>query len=163
MTSYIYSERIEKVQKRLKDGEVLIVFAASHLIRNRDVEYKFRQDSDYYYLTGIEESDGILILKNSYKSIFVLPKDKDKEIWTGIRIGKEKAKELLGLDESFDTNEWESKLDEILLNQHTLFHFFGKIWFVILNLSNGFILSIKDPEKASSVLKGLKFRIFYIG
>ncbi|QCO37799.1 aminopeptidase P N-terminal domain-containing protein [Leptospira interrogans] len=126
MTSYIYSERIEKVQERLKDGEVLIVFAASHLIRNRDVEYKFRQDSDYYYLTGIEESDGILILKNSYKSIFVLPKDKDKEIWTGIRIGKEKAKELLGLDESFDTNEWESKLDEILLNQHTLFHFFGK-------------------------------------
>lgn len=92
MTSYIYSERIEKVQKRLKDGEVLIVFAASHLIRNRDVEYKFRQDSDYYYLTGIEESDGILILKNSYKSIFVLPKDKDKEIWTGIRIGKEKRK-----------------------------------------------------------------------
>lgn len=63
MISYIHSERIEKVQKRLKDGEVLIVFAASHLIRNRDVEYKFRQDSDYYYLTGIEESDGILILK----------------------------------------------------------------------------------------------------
>ncbi|EMY77545.1 metallopeptidase family M24 [Leptospira weilii serovar Ranarum str. ICFT] len=121
-----YRERIEKVQKRLKEGEVLIVFAASHSIRNRDVEYKFRQDSDYYYLTGIEESDGILILKNSYKSIFVLPKDKEKEIWTGIRIGKEKAKELLNLDESFDTTEWESKLDEILVNQYTLFHFFGK-------------------------------------
>ncbi|EMY14159.1 metallopeptidase family M24 [Leptospira weilii str. Ecochallenge] len=104
----------------------MIVFAASHLIRNRDVEYKFRQDSDYYYLTGLDESDGILILKNSYKSIFVLPKDKEKEIWTGIRIGKEKAKELLNLDESFDTTEWESKLDEILVNQYTLYHFFGK-------------------------------------
>lgn len=90
------------------------------------MEYKFRQDSDYYYLTGLDESDGILILKNSYKSIFVLPKDKEKEIWTGIRIGKEKAKELLNLDESFDTTEWESKLDEILVNQYTLYHFFGK-------------------------------------
>ncbi|EKR62397.1 metallopeptidase family M24 [Leptospira weilii str. 2006001853] len=126
MTHTLYRERLAEVQKKLKDGEVLIVFAASHLIRNRDVEYKFRQDSDYYYLTGLDESDGILILKNSYKSIFVLPKDKEKEIWTGIRIGKEKAKELLNLDESFDTTEWESKLDEILVNQYTLYHFFGK-------------------------------------
>ncbi|WP_061222033.1 aminopeptidase P N-terminal domain-containing protein [Leptospira weilii] len=126
MTHTLYRGRLAEVQKKLKDGEVLIVFAASHLIRNRDVEYKFRQDSDYYYLTGLDESDGILILKNSYKSIFVLPKDKEKEIWTGIRIGKEKAKELLNLDESFDTTEWESKLDEILVNQYTLYHFFGK-------------------------------------
>ncbi|MDI7163528.1 aminopeptidase P family protein [Leptospira santarosai] len=126
MTHTLYRERIAEVQKKLKDGEILIVFAASHSIRNRDVDYKFRQDSDYYYLTGIDESDGILILKNAYKSIFVLPKDKEKEIWTGIRVGKEKAKELLGLDESFDTTEWESKLDEILVDQHTLYHFFGK-------------------------------------
>ncbi|TGM09658.1 M24 family metallopeptidase [Leptospira barantonii] len=126
MTQNVYQERISEVQKKLKEGEVLIVFAASHLIRNRDVEYKFRQDSDYYYLTGLDESDGILILKNSYKAIFVLPKDKEKEIWTGIRIGKDKAKELLNLDETFDTVEWESKLDGILLNQHTLFHFFGR-------------------------------------
>ncbi|WP_061216911.1 aminopeptidase P family protein [Leptospira borgpetersenii] len=126
MTHALYRERIAEVQKKLKDGEVLIVFAASHLIRNRDVDYKFRQDSDYYYLTGLDESDGIIILKNSYKSIFVLPKDKEKEIWTGIRVGKERAKELLRLDESFNTTEWESKLDEILLNQHTLYHFFGK-------------------------------------
>ncbi|MBM9501270.1 aminopeptidase P N-terminal domain-containing protein [Leptospira sp. 201903071] len=126
MTHSIYRERIAEVQKKLKEGEVLIVFAASHLIRNRDVEYKFRQDSDYFYLTGLDEADGILILKNSYKSVFMLPKDKEKEIWTGIRVGKEKAKTLLGLDESFDTTEWESKLDEILVNQHTLYHFFGK-------------------------------------
>ncbi|RHX84535.1 aminopeptidase P N-terminal domain-containing protein [Leptospira stimsonii] len=126
MTHSIYRERIKEVQNKLKEGEVLIVFAASHSIRNRDVDYKFRQDSDYFYLTGLDEADGILILKNSYKSIFMLPKDKEKEIWTGIRIGKENAKSLLALDESFDTNEWESKLDEILVNQHTLYHFFGR-------------------------------------
>ncbi|EQA53120.1 aminopeptidase P N-terminal domain-containing protein [Leptospira kmetyi] len=126
MNRNVYQERISEVQKKLKEGEVLIVFAASHLIRNRDVDYKFRQDSDFFYLTGFDEADGILILKNSYKAIFVLPKDKEKEIWTGIRIGKEKAKELLNLDETFDTTEWESKLDEILVNQHTLFHFFGR-------------------------------------
>ncbi|XDD49047.1 aminopeptidase P N-terminal domain-containing protein [Leptospira sp. WS92.C1] len=126
MSHSLYQNRISEVQKKLKEGEVLFVFAASYQIRNRDVVYKFRQDSDYYYLTGLDEADGILVLKNSYKSIFVLPKDKEKEIWTGIRIGKNKAKELLGLDESFDTTEWESQLDPILLNQHTLFHFFGR-------------------------------------
>ncbi|TGK39371.1 M24 family metallopeptidase [Leptospira gomenensis] len=126
MNYEIHKRRIAEAQKRLQDGEVLFVFAASHTIRNRDVDYKFRQDSDYFYLTGLDEADGILILKNSYKAAFLLPKDKEKEIWTGIRVGKEKAKDLLGLDETFDLNDWESKLDFLLLNQHTLFHFFGR-------------------------------------
>lgn len=88
MTPYIYAERIKKVQKKLKDGEVLIVFAASHLIRNRDVEYKFRQDSDYYYLTGIEESDGILILKILINRFLYFQKTKKKKFGPELESGK---------------------------------------------------------------------------
>ena len=58
-----HKKRINIIQNKLKDHEILIIFASSHKIKNRDVEYKFRQDSDYYYLTGITESDGILVLK----------------------------------------------------------------------------------------------------
>jgi Xaa-Pro aminopeptidase len=122
----IYKKRIKKVQSQLKDGETLLLFAATHLIRNRDVEYKFRQDSDFFYLTGITEPDGILVLKNNYSSLFVLPKDKEKEIWTGIRIGKKEAKRILSLDESFETTQWNDKSVELLTNTFTLFHFFGK-------------------------------------
>ena len=63
MAYEIYKKRIAKVQSHLKEGETLLVYAANHLIRNRDVEYKFRQDSDYFYLTGRTEPDGILVLK----------------------------------------------------------------------------------------------------
>ena len=95
MAYEIYKKRIAKVQSHLKEGETLLVYAANHLIRNRDVEYKFRQDSDYFYLTGLTEPDGILVLKKDYSGLFVLPKDKEKEIWTGIRVGKKDAKKIL--------------------------------------------------------------------
>lgn len=126
MANEIYKKRIKKVQSILKEGETLLLFAANHLIRNRDVEYKFRQNSDYFYLTGFTEPDGILVLKKNYSGLFVLPKDKEKEIWTGIRIGKKEAKKLLSLDETFDATEWNDKCIELLTNSDTLYHFFGK-------------------------------------
>ncbi|NUM42802.1 MAG: aminopeptidase P N-terminal domain-containing protein, partial [Leptospiraceae bacterium] len=95
-------------------------------IRNKDVEYKFRQDSDFYYLTGIEEPDAILILKNNYSAIFALPKNKEKEIWTGIRLGKEKIKQFLQLTESFDLQDWGSQKERLFTNEEKIFYFFGK-------------------------------------
>ena len=127
MTSnYIHLNRLQKLNSLLKEGETLIIFAASHQIRNRDVEYKFRQDSDYFYLTGISEADGILVLQKDKRFHFCLPKNKSEEIWTGIRLGKEKIGSLLGLTESFELKEWSEKIEEILTNTSTLFHFFGK-------------------------------------
>lgn len=126
MDQNIFRKRIRNVQNLLKESEVLLIFAAPQKIRNRDVEYKFRQDSDYYYLTGIEEEDGVLVLRRDFSSHFALPKDKEKEIWTGIRLGKEEIKRKLELDQSFDLGEWDSKISDILTNQFTLYHFFGK-------------------------------------
>ncbi|TGL64042.1 aminopeptidase P N-terminal domain-containing protein [Leptospira sarikeiensis] len=126
MDQSIFRKRIRSVQNLLKESEVLLLFAAPQKIRNRDVEYKFRQDSDYYYLTGIEEEDGVLVLRRDFSSHFALPKDKEKEIWTGIRLGKTEIKKGLELDESYDLSEWNSKIGDLLTNQFTLYHFFGK-------------------------------------
>jgi Xaa-Pro aminopeptidase len=125
MSQSEYHNRIKKVQKNLKEGEVLFVFAATHSIRNRDVEYKFRQDSDFYYLTGITESDSILVIKHKSSHMFCLPKDKSVEIWTGIRLGKNEIKKQLNLTETFDLSEWKKELPEILTNVHTIYYFFG--------------------------------------
>jgi Xaa-Pro aminopeptidase len=122
----LHKKRINIIQNKLKEHEILVIFAASHKIKNRDVEYKFRQDSDYYYLTGITESDGILVLKKDLSIHFSLPKDKEKEIWTGKRLGKDNAKALLDLNETYDLAEWETKKYELLTNIDTLFYFFGK-------------------------------------
>ncbi len=121
----LYKKRIKLVQKELLDFEILLVFAANHKIRNRDVDYKFRQDSDFYYLTGLTEADGILYISKHESGLFCLPKDKDKEIWTGIRFGKDKIKSLLELDNTYDLNEWDSKKYELILGFHTLYYFFG--------------------------------------
>ena len=122
----IYQKRILEIQKKINDGEALLIFGNSHQNRNRDVEYKFRQDSDFYYLTGINESDGILFLTKKSSAIFTLPKIKEKEIWTGIRIGNKKAKKELNLEFGYDTTEWKEKSFELLKNIHTLFYFYGK-------------------------------------
>jgi Xaa-Pro aminopeptidase len=124
--SKIYKDRIQNIQKKLNSGEIFILFSQTHQIRNRDVEYKFRQSSDFFFLTGIEESDSILYITKSEKGMFCLPKDKEKEIWTGIRIGKENIKKYLSLDQTFDNSEFESKLEALIWNKHSLYYFFGE-------------------------------------
>ena len=84
----LHQKRIKQVMNLLQEGETLLLFAATYQIRNRDVEYKFRQDSDFFYLTGFNEPNAILVLKSDYSAMFVLPKDKEKETWTGIRVCK---------------------------------------------------------------------------
>jgi Xaa-Pro aminopeptidase len=121
----IFQKRIKAVQKELKDKELLLVFAASHKIRNRDVEYKFRQDSDFYYLTGIEEADGILFISKHESGMFCLAKDKEKEIWTGIRLGKDRIKAKLLLNRTYDLFEWDTQKHELFLGCNTLYYFFG--------------------------------------
>lgn len=121
----IHRSRIQKVQQKLKEGEVLLLFSASLVTRNRDVEYKFRQDSDFYYLTGINEPDSILVLTHDQSIFFCLPKDKTAEIWTGIRLGSRFIKKSLDLTECYENSEWGKKLPELLLNKHTVYYFFG--------------------------------------
>ena len=145
----LFRKRIQEVQKKLNDKDVFILFAAKHQIRNRDVEYKFRQDSDFYYLTGVNEADGILVLKKNYSCIFVLPKIKEREIWTGIRLGKKNAKEQLGLTESFDTTEWKDKSTVLIKNTERLFYFFGKDFSIdkqILEICENLRANVRNGE-----------------
>jgi len=145
----VFQQRRKQVQSYLKPNEALVLFAASHKIRNRDVEYKFRQDSDYYYLTGITEPDGILFLKSDYSCHFCLPKDKEKEIWTGIRLGKQVCKEILQVDESFELTDWNTKKEELFTNVFNLYYFFGKDFErdrEILEISNTLQKKLRDGK-----------------
>ncbi|MCB1158991.1 MAG: aminopeptidase P N-terminal domain-containing protein [Leptospiraceae bacterium] len=126
MQKQVFLNRIRQVQAKLQEGELLLLYGAGEKIRNRDVEYKFRQESNFYYLSGHDEPDAIFVLKRDYSAMFVLPRDKSQEIWTGTRVGKKKIKKDLELSEAFELKDWKKKRESLLTNVHTLYYFFGE-------------------------------------
>jgi Xaa-Pro aminopeptidase len=110
-------------------GGVTIVPSARTIFRNGDSSYAFRQDSDFYYLTGFGEPDAVLILapeRDGAKSVlFLRPRDRDLEVWTGARLGIARAVEALSVDEAYPIDELEQRLPELLIGASTLHYAFG--------------------------------------
>jgi len=108
-----YAARREAFVKQM--GEGVAIFPAAPLsIRSHDTEYRYRQDNDFYYLTGFPEPEALCLLSPQQDTerfvLFVRPRDKDREVWTGRRFGAERAKEIFGADATYTID----KLDEIL-------------------------------------------------
>jgi Xaa-Pro aminopeptidase len=107
---------------------VAIIPAAREATRSNDTEYRFRQDSDFYYLTGFNEPEAVAVIAPSREArytLFVRPRDREKETWTGRRAGVEGAKERHGADEAFPVEEFSAKLMELLDGAHTLYYRLG--------------------------------------
>jgi len=109
-------------------NSVAIIPAAREATRSNDTQYRFRQDSDFYYLTGFEEPEAIAIIaparEQKYR-LFVRPRDPEREIWDGRRAGVEGAKSEYGADESFPIAEFNEKLHEILDGAAKLYYRLG--------------------------------------
>ncbi len=108
-----YAARREAFVQQM--GEGVAIFPAALLsIRSHDTEYRYRQDNDFYYLTGFPEPEALCLLSPQHATerfiLFVRPRDKDREVWTGRRFGAERAKEIFGADATYTID----KLDEIL-------------------------------------------------
>ena len=119
---------LDEMERR--GGGVLLLPAADERPRNADSEYLFRQDSDYAYAIGLDEPTGCAVLsarKGERKLVlFVRPRDREKEIWTGRRVGVEGAKADVGADEAFTVGEMEAKLPELLDQALTLWFKVGQ-------------------------------------
>ncbi len=100
------------------NGGVAIFRAGPERIRNRDTHYRFRPDSDFWYLTGLREPDAVAVLipdavKDSYV-LFVRPRDPEMETWNGRRTGVEGAKELYGADAAYPIAALDTELPKLL-------------------------------------------------
>lgn len=106
--------RREKLMAAIGPDSVAIVVANRELPRNSDVDYQFRQDSDFYYLTGFIEPDAVLVLapgqSDGDSAIFVRPRDEHLEQWNGRRVGKERAPAVLGVDQAFNIDELDEQI-----------------------------------------------------
>ncbi|MGB0685831.1 MAG: aminopeptidase P N-terminal domain-containing protein, partial [Planctomycetota bacterium] len=87
--------------EHMADGDLALFLGARLAVRNHDVDYPFRQESGFWWLTGCPEPEAALILAKGIEGVaeetlFVLPRDPAKETWTGRRLGPEGAVESLG-------------------------------------------------------------------
>ncbi|MEO0803094.1 MAG: aminopeptidase P N-terminal domain-containing protein [Cyanobacteria bacterium J06642_2] len=123
-TQSMYQQRRQDLMQRLGKGTAILRSAAPAIANN--IEYPFRQEGDFYYLTGFNEPEAVAILAPNHDEhqfvLFVQPKDPDKEIWTGYRTGVEAAKERYGADEAYPITELEEKLPQYLACSDRIFH-----------------------------------------
>ena len=126
-----YQVRRKRLFSQLADNALVMVASGEEQIRNRDVEYPFRADSDFFYLTGFIEADSILVLiKKDGKQqtiIFVRPKDKKQEIWQGRRLGVEVAAKTLGVDQAFSNEDFDEKMAEKVVDIETIYFSFAQL------------------------------------
>ncbi|MFC1641178.1 aminopeptidase P N-terminal domain-containing protein [Myxococcota bacterium] len=123
-----YAARRQHVLQAIHPG-VLIVAASSSVLRNGDVAFDYRQDSDFYYLTGLEEPGSVLVLASSTEkpfTLFVLPRDPRQEAFDGPRVGIEGAIRDFGADQAWPHSELTSQLRELLKNRSRLFYRLGR-------------------------------------
>ncbi|MCO4758101.1 MAG: aminopeptidase P N-terminal domain-containing protein, partial [Oceanospirillaceae bacterium] len=100
----VFSERRARLMAQMQPHSIAIVPSAQMAPRNRDVDYAFRQDSDFYYLTGFDEPDAVLVLIPGRESgecvVFCQDRDPEMEIWHGYRAGPEGLKSEYGADQA---------------------------------------------------------------
>ncbi|HEX8284913.1 MAG TPA: Xaa-Pro aminopeptidase [Pyrinomonadaceae bacterium] len=120
--------QLAEFMRRMEPGSVAVIPAAREVTRSHDTEYRFRQDSDFYYLTGFREPDAIAVVAPGREkpfTLFVRPRDREKEIWNGRRAGVEGARERYGADEAFPVEEFDAKLTELLDGARSLYYRLG--------------------------------------
>jgi len=129
MTITAYVKRRAAFMEQMGDA-VAIFPAAAQATRSNDVEYRYRQDSDFYYLTGFPEPDSMcVLLPPSEKErfiLFVLPRDPQKEIWNGRRYGIDGARETFGADAAHTIDKVEEVLSPILAQTHRVYYGLGR-------------------------------------
>ncbi|XWK87791.1 MAG: aminopeptidase P N-terminal domain-containing protein [Phormidium sp.] len=124
-----YKKRREELMAKIGNG-VAIFRSAPVAVMHNDVEYAYRQDSDFYYLTGFNEADAVAVLAPHHAEhrfvLFVQPKDKEKEVWTGYRVGVDAAKEKYGADEAYLITELDEKLPQYLEKAEKIYYHLGR-------------------------------------
>ena len=126
MTLNPYARRRAALAAQLGAGGVAVIPTAPERMRNRDSDFPYRHDSYFYYLTGFAEPQAWLVLTADGRStLFCQPKDKEREIWDGIRLGPDAAPAALGVDEAFSVDELAQRLPRLLENTTTVWYPFA--------------------------------------
>lgn len=120
----IFRERRSKIGQEIQ-GAALIVASHPEMIRNHDVHFPYRQDSNLFYLTGWEEPDSILVFRpglNPETVMFVRSRDPEKETWNGFRYGPEGCEQEFKIDKCYPIDEFSTQAPRLLKEVDRLYY-----------------------------------------
>lgn len=121
--------QLAEFMNRMDENSVAIIPAAREAVRSHDLNFRYRQNSDFFYLTGFEEPEAIAVItpsKDPKYTLFLRPRDPEREIWDGRRAGIDGAKSEYGADEAFPISEFNQKLGDILNGPEKLYYRLGE-------------------------------------
>ncbi|RYF16606.1 MAG: M24 family metallopeptidase [Comamonadaceae bacterium] len=117
----VYAQRRARMAAQLGANGIALIPTAPERPRNRDSDFLYRHDSYFYYLTGFTEPNAWLVVTGDGTStLFCQPKDLEREIWDGYRLGPEAAVGALNVDAALPVNELDEKLPQLLENRDTV-------------------------------------------
>ena len=112
------------------DNCIFIIPSANEKIRSKDTTFAFRQDSDFWYLTGFNEPEAILVLvpgrQHGASLLFCRERDASKEAWDGPRLGPEGVVQSLRLDDSYPISDLDDILPGLLEGRSRVYYHFGR-------------------------------------
>jgi Xaa-Pro aminopeptidase len=125
----VFADRRRRFLEALPAGALALFRAAPIAIRSADVEFPYRQDNDFYYLTGFPEPEAICLLDPAAKepfTLFVRPRDPERETWTGRRFGAEGAREQFRADAAYTLEKFDDVFPGRLDDRQMLFFSLGR-------------------------------------
>jgi len=125
-----YTRRRKQLMRMAGDEAILILPAAKEVVRSRDTHYPYRQDSDFWYLTGFAEPDAVLVLvpgrKHGETLLFCRERDPEREAWDGPRHGPEGAVDTFGFDDAYPISDLDDILPGLLEGRTRVYYHFGR-------------------------------------
>lgn len=123
------SPRLTEFMSKMEPNSVAVIFSAPEVLRNADTDYEFRQDSDFYALTHLNEPESVAVISPNHEKhkyvLFVRQRDKEKEIWNGLRAGVEGAISAYGADAAYEISQLGKILPRYLEGNQKLYYRFG--------------------------------------
>lgn len=131
MTQQEYLRRRQALLAKMQPGSAALIFAAPEAVRSNDSEYPYRQSSDFWYFTGFNEPEAVLVLIKSddthnHSVLFNRVRDLTAEIWFGRRLGQDAAPEKLGVERALAFSEIDEQLYQLLNGLDVVYHAQGE-------------------------------------
>jgi Xaa-Pro aminopeptidase len=129
ITGSEYARRRRELMALMEENSIAILPSANEKVRNGDVPYRFRQDSDFQYLTGFNEPDSVIVLipgrEHGEALLFCRDRDDEHEKWHGPITGPDRAKQLFGVDDAFPVSDIDDILPGLIEGRSKLYYAMG--------------------------------------
>lgn len=125
-----FARRRKQLMRMADEDAILILPSAPERVRSHDTHYPYRQDSDFWYLSGFPEPEAVLVLvpgrKHGEVLLFCRDRDPEREAWDGPRAGPEGAVEAYGVDDAYPITDLDEILPGLLEGRSRVYYHFGR-------------------------------------